>query len=103
MRRRRSRLPSTPRRCAICGLMLKRFVLSPGCAAITPHAGEMARLLGRSREEIEDDPLRAAREASALLNAVVVMKGARTHIVDPKERAWLFQGGGSWPRHLRIR
>ena len=22
------------------------------------------------------------------------MKGARTHVVDPQERAWLFQGGG---------
>ena len=65
-----------------------------GRAVITPHAGEMARLLGRSREEIEDDPLRAALEASALLNAVVVMKGARTHVVDSKERAWLFHGGG---------
>ena len=62
---------------------------------ITPHAGEMAQLLDRSRETIEADPLKAARDAAGLLRAVVVMKGAETHIVDPEGDAWLYGGGGT--------
>ena len=65
-----------------------------GRVVITPHAGEMAQLLGRSREEIEADPVAVAEEAAALLDAVVVMKGARSHIVTPDGRIWLFKGGG---------
>jgi ADP-dependent NAD(P)H-hydrate dehydratase len=63
-------------------------------AVITPHAGEMAQFLNRSRDEIEADPLRAARSASDLLDAVVVMKGAQSYIVAPDGKAWLFKGGG---------
>lgn len=65
-----------------------------GRLVITPHAGEMAQLLDRSREDVEADPLGAARAASDLLRAVVVMKGAKTHVVDPDGGAWLFEGGG---------
>ncbi len=64
-----------------------------GRAIITPHAGEMAKLLDRSRESIEEDPLQAAREACDLLRCVVVMKGSETNIVAPGERSWLFKGG----------
>lgn len=65
-----------------------------GRVVITPHAGEMAQLLDKSRDEIERDPFDAARSASELLGAVVVMKGAETHIVAPDGDAWLFKGGG---------
>ena len=58
-------------------------------AVITPHAGEMARLLGVERSAIEADPLAAAREAAARFRAVTVMKGARTHIVVPDGDAYL--------------
>lgn len=61
---------------------------------ITPHAGEMAQLLDRSREAVEADPLDAALKAADLLGAVVVMKGAKTWIVDPKGARWLYEGGG---------
>lgn len=66
-----------------------------GRVVITPHAGEMAQLLDRSREAIESDPLKAARDASGLLRAVVVMKGAETYIVDPDGDAWMYGGGGT--------
>ena len=65
-----------------------------GRAVITPHAGEMAQLLGRSREDVEADPIRAAEEAADLLNAVVVMKGAQSHIVEAGEKIWRYKGGG---------
>ena len=64
-----------------------------GGGVITPHAGEAARLLGKTREEIEADPLASAREIADLLGVVVVMKGAETHIVAPDGQVWLFRGG----------
>jgi ADP-dependent NAD(P)H-hydrate dehydratase len=61
---------------------------------ITPHAGEMAQLLDRSRDAVEADPLAAAHQAANLLGSVVVMKGAKTWIVDPHGARWLYEGGG---------
>lgn len=51
-----------------------------GNAVLTPHAGEMASLLGRDKQEILDDPLRYVREAAEKFRAVVALKGARTYI-----------------------
>lgn len=64
-----------------------------GRLIITPHAGEMAQLLGRSRDDVEADPLAAAQAAAELLRAVVVMKGAQTHVVEPDGGSWVFRGG----------
>lgn len=55
---------------------------------LTPHAGEMASLEHRDKEEIADDPLTAAVEASRRWNAVVALKGAITHIATPDARVW---------------
>ena len=65
-----------------------------GRVVITPHAGEMAQLLDRSRDAVEANPLDAALAAADLLQVVVVMKGARTWIVDPQGARWLYEGGG---------
>ncbi len=59
---------------------------------ITPHAGEMANLLGVSREEIESEPLRAAKGVADKLGVIVVMKGSSSFIVSPSE-AWYYDGG----------
>ncbi len=64
-----------------------------GRLVITPHAGEMARLLDMEREAVEADPAAAAREAVARLGCVVVMKGAKTHIKGPEGPEYLFEGG----------
>jgi len=64
-----------------------------GRVVVTPHAGEMAHLLGIPREEVEAEPLAAARRAAALLHCVVVMKGGETTIVTPQGEAWHFTGG----------
>lgn len=45
---------------------------------LTPHPGELSRLLGKSVSEIVSDPMGAAQEASERLRAVVVLKGAPT-------------------------
>ena len=81
---------------AVCGLAEHAADVRRhgGRVVITPHAGEMAQLLDRSRDEVEADPLDAALRAADLLRAVVVMKGAKTWIVDPESARWLYEGGG---------
>jgi hydroxyethylthiazole kinase-like uncharacterized protein yjeF len=59
-----------------------------GRVVITPHAGEMARLLGVTRDAVLADRLGAAREAAAALKVVVAMKGACTFVVTPQGEAW---------------
>jgi NAD(P)H-hydrate epimerase len=54
---------------------------------LTPHAGELARLLGSSSDEVSRRRLRSAREAARRANAVVVLKGDDTIIALPDGRA----------------
>lgn len=49
---------------------------------ITPHSGEMARLLGKSIDEIEQDRIGVAERLSDDYNISVLLKGARTVIVS---------------------
>ena len=50
---------------------------------LTPHAGELARLLGTSSEAVAAARLRSARRAARRAKAVVVLKGDDTIIVRP--------------------
>jgi NAD(P)H-hydrate epimerase len=50
---------------------------------ITPHPGEMSRLLGKPIAEIEHDRLATAKEAAQRFNTITVYKGTPTLIVDP--------------------
>jgi NAD(P)H-hydrate repair Nnr-like enzyme with NAD(P)H-hydrate dehydratase domain len=44
----------------------------------------MAKFLEREREQVENDPLDAARAAACRLQAVIALKGSRTHVVSPE-------------------
>jgi hydroxyethylthiazole kinase-like uncharacterized protein yjeF len=66
----------------------------PGGAMLLPHAGEMARLLGSSRDEVNADPLGAAREAAERYGTTTLIKGQYSHIVGPDGVAARFEGGG---------
>jgi len=55
----------------------------PAPTILTPHAGELKRLLG---EEVGDRRLEAAREAARRANAIVVLKGDDTIIAEPPVR-----------------
>lgn len=55
--------------------------LPPG-TVLTPHPGEMARLLGTTVEAVQADRLGAAMRAAQQWRAVVVLKGAATVIAD---------------------
>ncbi|RYG87924.1 MAG: NAD(P)H-hydrate dehydratase, partial [Alphaproteobacteria bacterium] len=67
--------------------------LAAGRTVLTPHAGEMAAILGRDKDAIRADPLGAAREAAAMFRSVLVMKGATTFVVSPDGTAWRHDGG----------
>ena len=55
----------------------------PGPLVLTPHPGEMARLLGCSTEAVQADRLKTACAAVTQLHAsVVVLKGAGTIVTD---------------------
>jgi ADP-dependent NAD(P)H-hydrate dehydratase / NAD(P)H-hydrate epimerase len=50
---------------------------------ITPHPGEMARLLGASIPDVERDRVKTATEAARKWNAWVLLKGFRTVVASP--------------------
>ncbi len=50
---------------------------------LTPHPGELGRLLGRETPEIQADRIGAARAAVAATGAVVALKGAGTLVACP--------------------
>jgi hydroxyethylthiazole kinase-like uncharacterized protein yjeF len=66
----------------------------PGGTILLPHAREMARLLECEVEEVEIDPLTAARRAAERYRAVALVKGRFSHIATPDGRAFRFEGGG---------
>lgn len=59
------------------GLELRPDVL------LTPHAGELARLLGVERSEVEADPIGHARRAADRFGATVLLKGATQYVARP--------------------
>jgi NAD(P)H-hydrate epimerase len=65
---------------------LEAFGAASGRAILTPHAGELARLLGTTSEEIEADRFGAARSAAAKARSVVVLKGPHSVIASPEGR-----------------
>jgi hydroxyethylthiazole kinase-like uncharacterized protein yjeF len=56
---------------------------------LTPHPGEMARLLGSTVGRVEVDRPAAARETARRYRAWVVLKGAHTLLADPDGRLWI--------------
>ncbi len=55
----------------------------PERTVLTPHPGEMARLTGKTVEEVQADRVAIAREHAAKWKQVVVLKGASTVIAEP--------------------
>jgi NAD(P)H-hydrate epimerase len=51
--------------------------------AITPHPGEMARLLNCSTKDVQADRVKAARDAAKRWNVHVVLKGSHTILAAP--------------------
>jgi NAD(P)H-hydrate epimerase len=60
---------------------------------LTPHPGEMARLVGGTIEEVQEDRVGIARRKAQEWGAVVVLKGARTVVADPDGPAAIIPTG----------
>lgn len=73
-----------------------------GRCLLTPHAGELARLLGVDRAEVEADPRAHVRRAADRLGATVLLKGSTQYAAAPAQPtvavavpgpAWTAQAG----------
>ena len=56
---------------------------------ITPHPGEMARLVGMSTDEVQASRLEIARNFAVAHHVYVVLKGHRTVIATPDEKIFI--------------
>jgi len=56
---------------------------------ITPHPGEMARLVGCSIADVQKERLSVARKFAHEHDLIVVLKGHRTLVVQPDGEAWV--------------
>jgi len=70
-------------------------------SVLTPHAGELAALLGSydqqvQRAEVEADPARWATHAAELTGAVVLLKGPVTIIAQPDGAVFSQADGSPW-------
>jgi NAD(P)H-hydrate epimerase len=64
-----------------------RLAARGAATVLTPHAGELGRLLGRDPEQIAVHRLASAREAASAAAAVVVLKGDDTIVTDGQRLA----------------
>ena len=60
---------------------------------LTPHIQEMARLLGCDREEILKDPMFIARDFVKEYNVVLVLKDARTIVIEKEQTLYMNVSG----------
>jgi hydroxyethylthiazole kinase-like uncharacterized protein yjeF len=81
-----------------------RYLPNPAPAnwLLTPHAGELARLVDRERSWVEEDPLRAVTAGARQTGATVLLKGAAQLVAGPGDGpalvavpgpAWTAQAG----------
>lgn len=61
---------------------------------VTPHPGELSRLLQTSTDAIQADRLGSATKAARLLNATVVLKGYRSIVASPEGELAVVTTGG---------
>ncbi|RNL80967.1 bifunctional ADP-dependent NAD(P)H-hydrate dehydratase/NAD(P)H-hydrate epimerase [Nocardioides marmorisolisilvae] len=63
---------------------------------LTPHAGELASMLGTERDAVEADQLGHVRRAAAHFGCTVLLKGRHTLIADPGGRVRVTTSGVPW-------
>lgn len=75
--------------------------VSTGPTLLTPHAGELVKVLSAcgidvTRADVESDPERWARRAADETQATVLLKGAVTHIVTAGGEGLRVRAGSPW-------
>ena len=58
-------------------------------AVLTPHPGEMARLMGVATKEVQADRVGFARSLADRTGAVVVLKGNMTVVAEPRGQDYI--------------
>jgi NAD(P)H-hydrate epimerase len=71
----------------------RELASAKGRVVLTPHPGELGRLLGCSGAEVEQDRFGKIAEAVKLTRATVVLKGARTLVGLPDGRVFVTVAG----------
>jgi len=71
----------------------RELAASKARIVLTPHPGELGRLLGKTGSEVELDRFGAVREAIKLTGATIILKGARTIIATPDGRLYVSMAG----------
>jgi len=66
-----------------------------GPIMITPHPGELSRLIGKSVKEIQKDRIEATKSTSKELGLPIVLKGASTIIAVPDGKTYINPTGNS--------
>jgi hydroxyethylthiazole kinase-like uncharacterized protein yjeF len=61
--------------------------------AITPHPGEMARLLNSSTKDVQQDRVKIAQDAAHSWNVHVILKGSHTIIASPDGQIFVNTSG----------
>jgi len=64
-----------------------------GPRVLTPHSGELARLMETTAAVIEGDRIGSAAAAATRFGSVVLLKGARTVVAQPRGRAFVVSTG----------
>jgi len=78
---------------ALAGRLAETVAVRSAPTVLTPHAGELGRLLGRPSAEVDAHRLASAREAAASTGAVVVLKGDDTIVAEPGGEVAISPGG----------
>jgi len=71
----------------------KKISQASGELVLTPHPGELARIIGKSAKEIVKEPIEVARASAQRLKCILVLKGAPTVVADPDGRVFINSTG----------
>jgi NAD(P)H-hydrate epimerase len=77
---------------ALAGVFPEDLPMRPWPTVLTPHAGELGRLLGLESKEVQTHRLEHARAAARAAKAFVVLKGDDTLVVSPNGTAAVSRG-----------
>jgi NAD(P)H-hydrate epimerase len=69
--------------------ILQSRIQDPGSRIITPHPGEMARLIGKKVKKVQENRIKVAENFAKKYKVIVVLKGARTVISDPEGNVYI--------------
>jgi len=62
---------------------------------LTPHSGEMARLLGLTPDEVNQDRVYIARQTAMEWGSIIILKGARTVVAFPDGEVYININGNA--------